>query len=282
MHQVLHHTRISRHVGEEYQRQTTGKKSRTATYLQALVAEDVPGEADTRRNLHVAVGPGAGVDVAAAEVQVIDGVVAHQVVVVEGDHVETDTARQFQVLQDVPLVLCIQAILVEHHFSIRVGLAVVAVGQTYSLGSRTVQEVVQRTVAVITRTATHVGVVGQLVLVAEARGDLVLAGIVGKVVGHGEHLVLHAVVVREQLVAQAHVGRQALGHRTVGSRLVATHDVDEGEGRRVGAAHVIDVRIGEQQLVGNLVAKTAVQVSRNSTHLIILSIHRVGKGHRIL
>ena len=282
MYQVLHHTRVGRHVGEEHQRQTSGKESRAAAHLQALVAEDVPSEADTRRNLHVAVGPSTGVDVATAEVEVIDGVVAHQVVAVEGDHVKADTARQFQVLQDVPFVLGIKAVLVEHHFSVRVGLAAVAVSQTYSLGSRTVQEVVQRTVAVITRTATHVGVVGQLVLVAEARGDLVLAGIVGKVVGHGEHLVLHAVVVREQLVAQAHVGRQALGHRPVGRRLVAAHDVDEGERRGVGAARVVDVRVGEQQLVGNLVAEAAVQVGRNGAHLVVHGVHRVGESHGVL
>jgi len=54
-------------VGEEYQRQTTGKYTRTTTYLQGLVAKDIPCKADTRRNLDTVVGPCASIDSIAVE-----------------------------------------------------------------------------------------------------------------------------------------------------------------------------------------------------------------------
>ena len=48
-----------------------------------------------------------------AEVERLDGVVGHDVVVVEGDVIEADTAGELQAVVHVPLVLQVDAILVE-------------------------------------------------------------------------------------------------------------------------------------------------------------------------
>ena len=37
--------------------------------------------------------------------------------------------------------------------------------------------------------------------------------------------------------------------------VLACHDVDEGERRRIGAAHVLYIGVGEQQLIGNLIGE---------------------------
>ena len=45
---ILHQTAVGRHVGEEYEGQTTREEARTATDFEALVAEHVVGEAHAR------------------------------------------------------------------------------------------------------------------------------------------------------------------------------------------------------------------------------------------
>ena len=106
-------------------------------------------------------------------------------------------------------------------------------------------------------------------LEVEARCHLVVAGIPCEVVGKAEHLVLHLVVVREELVAEAHIRREVLLDGAVGESLVAVHDVDEREDRRVRTASVLHVCICEEQLVGELFAEAAVEVGSYRCHVVL-------------
>lgn len=53
------------------------------------------------------------------------------------------------------------------------------------------------------------------------------------------------------------------------------------ERRRIGAAHVLYIGVGEQQLIGNLIGEAAVQICRPRLHLVVHGIHAVGKRHRL-
>ena len=46
---ILNHTAIGRHIGKEYQRQTSGEQTATTTQLQSIVAKYIPTETYTRR-----------------------------------------------------------------------------------------------------------------------------------------------------------------------------------------------------------------------------------------
>ena len=199
---------------------------------------------------------------AAAEVKILDGVVGHDVTVVESDVVETYAASEFQAVVDVPFVLQVEAVLAEFHFCIGVGDSVVAIGKANGFGSSAIDEVVYRAVAVVTCSATHIGVVGELVFKVESCGHLVISSIPCEVVGKAGNLVLHTVVVGEEFVAEAHVGRKILFYSSVGQCFIAVHDVYKGEVGRVGTAFVGDIGVGKQQLVGKLVAEPAIEVGR--------------------
>ena len=114
-------------------------------------------------------------------------------------------------------------------------------------------------------------------LIAKTCRQLVVTGEEGEVIGNVRNLVLHTVVVGEQLVTGAHVRFQNL----VSILVLACHDVDEGERRRIGAAHVLYIGVGEQQLIGNLIGEAAVQICRPRLHLVVHGIHAVGKRHRL-
>ena len=101
-------------------------------------------------------------------------------------------------------------------------------------------------------------------LEADTCGYLVVAGEQGEVVCDVRDLVLHAVVPSKQLVTRADIR-----FKNVGAVLVRVHDVDEGERRGVTSAHVLDISVREQQLVGDLVAEAAVQVGRPRLHLVV-------------
>ena len=240
-HEVLHHTRAGGHVGEEHEGQTAGEETGTAAHGERLVAEDIPVEAQTGRHLDAGVGPLAGIHTATVEVDVVDGIVAHDVVVVVGDIVEADAARNLQIAQGVPLILHIEAILVAVHLGSGILVAEIAVGEGHRLRGCAAEEIVERAVAVVAGTVAHVGVEGHLVLEVETGGEFVGTQVVGEVFVDGKHLVLHSVFPGEELIAEAHVGLEGLGDGAVGRGLVAGHDVDMGEGGRVAAALVADV-----------------------------------------
>ena len=119
---VLYHRSIGRHIGEENQRQTSRKHTRTSTYFQRLVLEHIPNETYTGRNLPSGIRPLAGVDVLPVEVKLI--------VVVEHQVVETDTVGQFQTVAEIPFILGIEAKLVEGNLGIGVGHTVETISQS--------------------------------------------------------------------------------------------------------------------------------------------------------
>ena len=210
----------------------------------------------------------------AVVVEVVDGLIGHQVAIVEEQSVEANAIRELELIVDVPVVLSIDAELVELHAGGRSGLAIVAIGEAEHLRSL-IEELVDGhalfpVVAIVTRTVTHVLVVGHLVLEGDTTHDLVVAKIVGQVVLDVPNGVVHGVVPCEELIAEGHVV------------VVVAGDVDEGELRRVGAAHVVELRVGSQELVRQVVGQTAVQVERERVNEVVHGVHRVGKRHRVL
>ena len=100
--------------------------------------------------------------------------------------------------------------------------------------------------------------------------NLMRAKIVGEVVLHVPNGVVNSVVPCEQLITEGHVV------------VVVANDVDEGELRRVGAAHVVELRIGSQELVRQVVGQAAVQIERERVNEVVHRIHGVSKRHRVL
>ena len=113
---ALHDTGVGRHVGEEHQRNTSGEEAGAAAELQTLVAEDIPGEAQTRTHLDARLGPLAGVHVTAAVIELIGLVVRHDVLVVEGQVVQTEAGGELEAVVHGPFVLDIGADLGETDF----------------------------------------------------------------------------------------------------------------------------------------------------------------------
>ena len=79
--------------------------------------------------------------------------------------------------------------------------------------------------------------------------DLVVASEVGHVIGSIEHLVLHTIVIGEELITKAGERNEVAGCLEV---FVTTHNVDVRERVGVGTALVIDVGVGENELVAHL------------------------------
>ena len=206
-------------------------------------------------------------------VDVVDGFVGHQVVVVEEQGIETQAIGQLQVVEDVPVVLQIEAQLVVLHAGSRLFLAIVTIGQTDDLRRCTVEEVLHREVAIVARTVTHILVVGHLVFVAQTAHNLVGTHIVGDVVLHVPDSVVNGVVPGEELVTQGHVVSRVA--RTV-------KNVDEGELVRVSTTDIVLLRIGSEELVREALCQTAVQVDRERVNDVLHRVHGVSESHRIL
>ena len=194
-----------------------------------------------------------------AELNVIDCIVTSKVIIVESQVIKTDTIGELQFVSDIPLILRIEAQLIEGNLSIRIALAIETVCNGERLRTGLVQEVLNAVVAIVTRTITHIGIICHLVLEVETSGNLVGGEIEGEVVSDAGNLVLHTVVIGEKLVTQRHIGFHDL--ITIG--VLTGHNVDEGELAGIRATHILDIGIGEEQLVGNLLSETAVEVSRD-------------------
>ncbi len=138
---------------------------------------------------------------AAAEVLGQEFLIGDGTVVLEDEIVEADTIVQLQLVSDIPFVLCIEANLVEGNLRDRLLIAVVTRCQYYGSRSSTIHEVLHRGIAVVARTLAHIGIDGALVLKVESGRELVGTHIVGEVVVDGQNLVLHAVVIGEELIA---------------------------------------------------------------------------------
>ena len=134
-------------------------------------------------------------------------------------------------------------------FTARVLFSVVTDSEGKAQRTVSSKEVLNAGETIVTSTITHVGIAGSLAFPVDTGSNLMVARVVGQVVGGIEHLVLHTVVVGEELVTNT-------GERNEVARgfevLVTAHNVYVRERVRVGTTLVIDVRIGENELVAHL------------------------------
>ena len=200
--------------------------------------------------------------------EVINGLIGHQVAIVEEEVIKTQTVGQLQVACSLPLVLEIKAHLTILYARGRILLTVVAIGKCHNLRSTSIEEVVESLVTVISCTVAHIRVVSHLVLEAHAAEQFVVAEIPCHVILGVPHAIVHGVVVCEELFTERNV---------VGA--VAVEDVDERELRRIGAAHVVELRVSDEELVAQVVSETAVEVKRERVDVVVHGIHGIGIRH---
>ena len=246
---VLHHARVGRHIGEEYEWQTTLEETGTATELERLVAKDIPREAYTRTYGNAGVGPLAGIYVRTIIIYIIERLVTHDVSIVEEKTIDAKSVVELEVGGNVPLILQIDTCLVERDTCSRLLLTIVAVGKADDLRSSLRKEVFQRRIAIVARTIAHILVVGHLILIEEACRKLVLAPIVGHIVLDVGNGVMYGIVPGKELIAQCDV-----------VLAFTVQDVDEWELARIAVTHVIQFREGGNEAVGKIVGETAVQL----------------------
>ena len=280
---VLDHTCVGRHVGEVHQRETALEDTGTAAHLQALVAEYVIDETDTRVDLDLGGGPLAGVDIDGVAVSIFevvgkDRLVGSDVGFVEEDGVEADTCSHLKIVIDSPFVLSVSAQLVEGNLCVRVEVSVPAIGDGEGF-RRTVQHIddvclIGPRITIVHRTVTHVRVVCELVFVVHTGGDLVSAHGVDQVVLDGHDVVVHTVIPGEEFVTEGHVRLPFFA--------VLLDDINVRERVGVGTADIVDLGVGDEQLLGEVVGETAVVIEGKGLHLVVHRVHVVSEGHRIV
>ena len=160
-------------------------------------------------------------------VEVIDSLIGHQVFIVEEQTVETQTIGELQVVEDVPVILKIDAKLIELYTSSRISLTIVTVGQCHDLRCAVEEcsriqnavhpHIVGSIVAIVTSTVTHIHIVGHLVLKADTSSQLMRIHIISYIVLNVPNCIVDSVVIGEQLITQSHVVVTTL------------RDIDEGE-----------------------------------------------------
>ena len=91
---ILNHTRVSRHVCEEYQWQTTCEETCTTTNLKALITKYIPCETYTWRKSDTVLRPLTCINVATIVVELIDSIVSHEVTIVEEETIKTKTVSK--------------------------------------------------------------------------------------------------------------------------------------------------------------------------------------------
>ena len=200
-------------------------------------------------------GPLTCIDIASAVIDCKGGVVGHNIGLVEGKVVEAYAIGKLELVVDVPLILCIESDLVEVNPCCGLFLSVEAPVECHLYRSLSCIEIAQAGKTVGTGAVTHVGVECHLGLEADTCGDLVVSHVVGNIVLDVQSCVLNIVAIGEELISEVHV-------RLAGVILakVACENLHEGEEIRIGTAHVLDVGVGDEQLVGEIVGETAVEV----------------------
>ena len=129
-------------------------------------------------------------------------------------------------------------------------------------------------ITIIERAVTHVSIVGELVLVVDTCGDLVCTDGVDQVVLDGEDVVVHTVVPGEELITERHVRLPFCA--------VLLDDINVRERGRLGTADVVDLGVGDEQLLGEVVREAAVVVEGEGLHLVVLRVHVVGERHGLV
>ena len=163
-------------------------------------------------------------------VKFLDGIVGHQVAVVEEQTVQTQACGELEVVGSIPLLLSVDAQLAEAYACGGSSFAIITIGQTYHFGCSTVDEVVHATIAIVTGTITHILVVRHLVLIADTCYDLVVASVVCDVVLDVEDGIVYGIVPCEEFVTQSHVLSGSVG---------TIVDVYEGELVGVGTTYIV-------------------------------------------
>ena len=126
-------------------------------------------------------------------------------------------------------------------------------------------------------TVTHVGVERHLGLDGGTCHHLVGTEVHGNVVLDVQDGVLHLVTVGEEFGTEVHVRLVGI----VGTQ-VAGEDFHEREETAVVAADILDVGIGDEKLVRNAVAETAVEVGGDGPEIVHLVVQRVGEDQAVL
>ena len=275
---ILYHTRVGWQVGEEYQWQTALEETSTTTELQCLVTKYIIYETDTRRNSQRAVWPLTRVDVTTIIVEIEDGIVSHQVRIVEEQTIQTKTISQLELRSHLPFILSVDTSLVILYAGSRIVVATITISQTYNLWDTTIQEVVEALVTIVTSTITLISIVSHLVLIVETGDDLVLTEIVSYIVLNIPYSIVYGIVPGKQLITQSHIVVGTISISCSINTLLSTiKDIDEWELRRICVTSIIQLRVCEQELVRQIICETAVQVNSPRVDEVVIGIHTVGK-----
>ena len=86
--------------------------------------------------------------------------------------------------------------------------------------------------------------------------------------------ILDIVAIGEELISEVHIRLAGVIFAKV-----ACENLHEGEEIRIGTAHVLDVRIGDEQLVAEVAAETAVEVNGDGAHVVLHGVHGVVEHH---
>ena len=274
---ILHHARVGRHIREVNERQASLEETGAAAELDGVVTLHIIHETYAGRYLNPVVRPLAGINLhVITEVVCEDGCVGSDIAIIKNEIVETHAIGELELVVHVPLVLQIEADLVEGDLCVRIEFSVPAVSDGEGFG-RAVEDIddgglVGPGITVVAGAVTHVSVIGELVLIVESSDELVISHEVGHVILDGPDLVVDTVVPGEQLITEGHV-------RLPYTLVVLLDDVDVRERGGIGTADVLDVGVGDKQLVGDPVIYLRVVVEGNGRHLVVLGIHIVCKSH---
>ena len=145
---ILDQAAIGGHVGEEHERETALEQAGTATDLQGLVAKHIPVESDTGGNNEFGRGPFAGIDVLLGVivtlgivVQFVNGIVGHQVGIVEEQAIQAQASSYLQVGRGIPFILGIDTGLVILDTGRRILFSVIAISKGDHLGGGSAHKV---------------------------------------------------------------------------------------------------------------------------------------------
>ena len=151
----------------------------------------------------------------AVVVEVVDGLIGHQVAVVKEQTVEAQAIGQLQVVEDVPVVLSIEAQLVELYAGGRISLTIVSIGERNDLWRAVEQQLrVEREAiphiigsieTIVARTITHIHIISHLMLERHTGGQLVRIHIVSHVILDIPDGVVDGIVPSEQLITKRQV-----------------------------------------------------------------------------
>ena len=145
-------------------------------------------------------------------VKVVDGLICHQVLVVEEETIDAQAVSELQFVVNVPFVLSINAKFIELYASSRLRLTIIAIGQGNNLRSAIKQHLciedailphsLSSVEAIVASTITHIHIVSHLMLIAYTSHNLMIVTIIGHIILDIPDGVMNGIVPGEQLIAQ--------------------------------------------------------------------------------